>query len=301
MGLSARRSRPSIITPTTARPTCSCRKSSPGLAAGSESPFLTGGLLLSTASIEGRSIRVLSRANQATFSNVRSMGPRPWVSPRITRPCSRCLTAASAVSGGIGAWEGRKSIQDHQGLIYGGAPGVAGAVFGRYADSRGTNFPSAPAALTSLDILRRHASVFTISRGWPNGSPPSREPSPASLTTMSKVDRSRNRPGSPPSPLWTPVIINFADNLLFRQQRYELAYYHRFNPECGFPGLLFPFAISFSSGLDPIRNSTTNIGFGRFPSFPLQNRIYPARLSTGPATTSRPSNTCASPSWDSTA
>jgi tetratricopeptide (TPR) repeat protein len=114
-----------------------------GARGGSEASFLTGGLLLSTLNIEGALFRVLSRANQATFSNVpldgtEALGFTTEYTPMFEMPYGRVI-----VSGGIGAWEGKKSIQDHQGLIYGGAPGVAAAAYGRYYDSRGTNWPSA--------------------------------------------------------------------------------------------------------------------------------------------------------------
>ena len=92
-----------------------------GARAGSEAPFLTGGLLFSTANMEGALFRVLSRANQSTFSNVplagtESLGFTLDYTPMFEMPYGRAV-----VSGGVGAWEGSKSIQDHQGLLYGGA------------------------------------------------------------------------------------------------------------------------------------------------------------------------------------
>ena len=115
-----------------------------GAGAGSEAPFLTGGLLFSTANMEGALFRVLSHANQSTFSNVplagtESLGFTLDYTPMFEMPYGRAV-----VSGGVGAWEGRKTIQDHQALFYGGAPGVAAAAYGRYSNSRGTNWSPPP-------------------------------------------------------------------------------------------------------------------------------------------------------------
>ena len=133
-----------------------------GARAGSETPFLTGGLLFSTASMEAALYRVLSRANQATFSNVplagtEALGFTTEYTPMFEMPYGR----GGRFRGHRGQ-EGRKSIQDQQGLIYGGAPGVAGAGYIEYSDSRGTNFPSAvyvPPA-TTLDSFGGTQSLY---------------------------------------------------------------------------------------------------------------------------------------------
>ena len=129
-----------------------------GARSGAEAPFLTGGLLFTTASTEGALYRVLSRANQATFSSVpldgtEALGFTTDYTPMFEMPYGRAV-----VSGGIGAWEGRKSIQDQQALVYGGAPGVAGAASGRYFDSRGANWPAAPNV--NLDSFSGHAAFL---------------------------------------------------------------------------------------------------------------------------------------------
>ena len=64
----------------------------------------------------------------------------------------------AVASGGIGAWEGGKSIQDHQGLVYAGAPGVAAGAYVGYFDSRGANWPSD----VTLDSFNGNGRVYDI-------------------------------------------------------------------------------------------------------------------------------------------
>ena len=138
-----------------------------GARAGSEAPFLTGGLLFSTANTEATLYRVLSRANQATFSNVpldgtEALGFTTDYTPMFEMPYGRVV-----VSGGIGAWEGRKSIQDHQGLVYGGAPGVAVAACGKiFRQPRGE---LALRLQCHSRYLRRHAAFLPTSGGGQMG------------------------------------------------------------------------------------------------------------------------------------
>jgi tetratricopeptide (TPR) repeat protein len=203
-----------------------------GARAGSEAPFLTGGLLLSSANIEGVLFRVLSRANQATFSNLplegtESLGFTTDYTPMFEMPYARL-----AVAGGLGAQEGSKLIQDYQGLAYGGAPGVAGAVFGRYSKSNGANWPSTD----SPDSFTGTQSFYDIQgvAKW--------EPTVKGTLTgfvdfvdLKAHERSTSRLTPPPGLGFVGAVNTTTDNTFnLRQKRYEAAYVHRFNPQATF-------------------------------------------------------------------
>lgn len=249
-----------------------------GARAGSEAPFLTGGLLFSTASIEAALYRVLSRANQATFSNVplagtESLGFTTDYTPMFEMPYGRAV-----VSGGIGAWEGKKSIQDHQALLYGGAPGIAAAAYGRYYDSRGTNWPSAVAqpptyTADSFSGTQRAYDVQGVAK-W--------EPTVKGTLTgfFESSDQKLNAAGTykmPPNP---PIVdtINaaFSDQAVQRQQRYEAAYYHRFNPQAAFLFYYSRLHYPFHLVQTPAAASSIDLGLGPlgFPSFPIYEQAY---------------------------
>jgi tetratricopeptide (TPR) repeat protein len=245
-----------------------------GARGGSEASFLTGGLLLSTLNIEGALFRVLSRANQATFSNVpldgtEALGFTTEYTPMFEMPYARAI-----VSGGIGAWEGKKSIQDHQGLIYGGAPGVAAAVYGRYYDSRGMNWPSA-ATLDTFNGTQRTYDIQGVAKWEPTVK--------GTLTGFFRYgDQKTNDQGTyrepPQSPILTTVNNTFADCVAQRQKRYEIAYYYRFNPQAAFLAyysrLNYPYHLVQPSAA----NSNIDLGYGYagFPSFPItgQGSLY---------------------------
>jgi tetratricopeptide (TPR) repeat protein len=239
-----------------------------GARAGSEAPFLTGGLLFTTASTEAALYRVLSRANQATFSNValdgtEAMGFTTDYTPMFEMPYGRAV-----VSGSIGAWEKKKSIQDQQGLIYGGAPGVAVAAAGRYYDSRGANWPSA--STVNLDTFGGAQRFFDLTgvAKW--------EPTVKGTLTgfFEYIDLKATDQGTyrlpPPPGFVSSVNTSFADNTIIRQKHYEIAYYHRFNPQAAFLAY-------YSRQNNPFRfvqpvsyNSNLDLGLGPygFPSFP---------------------------------
>ncbi len=99
------------------------------------------GQLLAAQNAEALLFRVLSPANQNTFTNIRI---RPFTintpdlglgfdyTPLFERPYVRLVA-----QGGAGAWEGSKAIQDYTGLGYGGLPGLAFYVLGNRTDDRG--------------------------------------------------------------------------------------------------------------------------------------------------------------------
>jgi tetratricopeptide (TPR) repeat protein len=241
-----------------------------GARAGSEAPFLTGGLLFSTANMEGALYRVLSRANQATFSNVPLEGTEHLgftldYTPMFEMPYGRAIA-----SGGIGAREGGKSIQDHQGLIYGGAPGVAVAAYGRYYDNRGTNWPSA-ATLDSYASTQRAYNIQGVGK-W--------EPSVKGTLTgfFEYTDQKTTDQGTfrqaPQSPILTTVYNTFADNITQRQKRYEIAYYYRFNPQAAFLAYYSRLHYPYHLVNPTAANSNIDLGLGDFgfPSFPISGQ-----------------------------
>jgi tetratricopeptide (TPR) repeat protein len=191
-----------------------------GARAGSEAPFLTGGLLFSTAAIEGALYRVLSPANQATFGNLQLEGLEYLGFTNDYAPMFEMPYARLGVMGGIGASEGSKSIQDHQYFAYGGVPGAAFETFGHFADDRGTPRPS-DATLQSFsgtsNILSAEAAVK-----W--------EPTVQGvLTGFYRYDALKQTDTQGQIP---PALQSDVTN--FRQRLYELAYYYRFNPESAF-------------------------------------------------------------------
>ena len=136
----------------------------------------------------------------------------------------------AVASGGIGVREGGKSVQDHQGLIYGGAPGVAAAAYGRYNDNRGPNWPSTAAfdsygsTLTAYDIQGVAKWEPTV-KGTLTGF--------FDYTDQKSTDQGTFRQ-APQSPILSNVNNTFADIVTQRQKRYEIAYYYRFNPQAAF-------------------------------------------------------------------
>jgi tetratricopeptide (TPR) repeat protein len=233
-----------------------------GARTGSESPFITGGLLLSAANTEGKLFSVLSRANQSTFSNItfdgtEALGLTTDYTQMFEMPYGRV-----AASGGVGTREGSKFIQDHQGLIYGGAPGVAGAVFGRYFDSRGTNFPTAPStAPDSFGGSERQYQIQAFAKWEPTvkgtltGFFDYQEPKSTDHGTF-KV---------PPQPPFNLANFTFNDNALFRQKLCEISYYHRFTPESASLIHYSRLELPLHTVSRFTKNTNIDLGFGSFP------------------------------------
>jgi tetratricopeptide (TPR) repeat protein len=245
-----------------------------GARGGSEASFLTGGLLLSTAAMEGALYRVLSRANQATFSNVpldgtEGMGFTTGYTPMFEMPYGRAI-----VSGGLGAWEGKKAIQDYQGLIYGGGPGVAAAVQARYFDSQGANWPST----ATLDCFGGKQRSYNI-QGVVKWEPTVKGTLTGFVEYANQKTTEQGAYRQPPQyPILSTVYNTAADSVAERQRRYELAYYHRFNPHAAFLAyysrLHYPYHLASMSSA----NSTVDLNLGPlgFPSFPItgQGALY---------------------------
>ncbi len=225
-----------------------------------EIPLLNGGMLLSTQATEGALFRVLSRANQATFSNVPLEGTEALGFTTDYSQMFEMLYGRVAASAGIGTWEGSKSIQEYQGLIYGGAPGMAAAVFGKYADSRGSNFPTAP--VLTPDSFGGSQRIYDI-QGVAKWEPTVKGTLSAFLDLPEQKVTDHGTMKVPPQPPYDLVNINFADNLLFRPQFYEVAYYHRFNPESA--SLLYYSRLEYPFHQVSTNTQTTNIDIGFGP------------------------------------
>ncbi len=231
------------------------------LGATSEASFLTGGLLVSTANIEATLFRVLSRANQATFSNIplngtEALGFTTDYTPMFEMPYGRAVA-----SGGIGAWEGGKSIQDHQGLVYAGAPGVAGGAFVRYFDNRGANWPS-DVTLDSFNGNGRMYDIETLAK-W--------EPTVKGTlsgfyqyTDQKATDQGTYRQ-APQFPYVDPINNVVGNNVVERQRFYEMAYYHRFNPQAASLIYYSHLELPYHSLKPSSATSSIDTGFGIFP------------------------------------
>ncbi len=224
--------------------------------------FITTGNLLAMAGVEGELFSVLSRANQSTFSNItfdgtEFLGFTTDYTQMFEMPYGRL-----AAMGGIGTWEGRKSIQDYQAVIYGGAPGVAGGAFGRYSDSRGTTFPSDPSITAgSFGGTDRQYLVQAFGKWEPTvkgtltGFYTYTEPKATDHMTF-RV---------PPQPPLDISNASLSDNVLFRQNLYEVSYYHRFTPESSsllhYSRLDLPLHVSSFF----TQNANIDLGFGPLP------------------------------------
>ncbi len=241
-----------------------------GARAGSEAPFLTSGLLFSSANMEGALFRVLSRANQATFSNVpitgtEGLGFNTEYTPMFEMPYGRVV-----ISGGAGAWEGKKPIQDYQGLVYGGAPGIAGAAYGEYYNSHGTNWPTEQSPNTFSGTQRLY-EILGVAK-W--------EPTVKGTITgfydyIDNKNTSQETFRQPPQfPLVSSLNTSIAQNSFLRPTRYEFAYFYRFNPKAAFLG--YYSRLNYPAHFDLYSSSTSNIdlGFGPFgfPSFPFSDQ-----------------------------
>jgi tetratricopeptide (TPR) repeat protein len=88
--------------------------------------FLATRQRVGSTSTELTLYNLLSPANENTFSLFTDY------TPMFEMPYFRVLA-----QGGIGSWDKRKAIQDHNLEVYGGLPGLAFEVFGSYQDDRG--------------------------------------------------------------------------------------------------------------------------------------------------------------------
>src|SRR5208337_2496060 len=166
--------------------------------------------------------------------------------------------------------EGRHSLQDQQGLIYGGAPGLAGGGFIEYQDNRGTNFPSAVSVppATTLDSFGGTQSLLDVEglAKWEptvQGTLSGFVEYAAQKTTAEGTYRQ-----APQYPILSTINNTFVENVIARQQLYELAYYHRFNPQAAFLAYYcreeYPYHIVRTSTANSTMD-TTAFGLGPLP------------------------------------
>jgi tetratricopeptide (TPR) repeat protein len=228
------------------------------LRTGSEAPFLTTGLLAPSERIEGTLYRVLSPANQATFSSLQFQGTEALGLTHDYTPMFEMPYARLGAMGGIGVSEGRKSIQDHQGLAYGGVPGAAFETFGRYSDTRGVP-PPPDASFNAFNGTSRLSSIEAAAKWAPTvqgtftGLFQYFEQKVTSQQLINQTDQ------------LGPVFFTGSQNLNARGRLYEAAYYYRFNPKIGLLAYYahqeFPVHVSMPSQ----SNFNMDLGFGSFP------------------------------------
>ena len=217
--------------------------------AANEAPFLTAGLLFSTANTEAALYRVLSPANQTTFSSLQLSGTQALGLTNDYTPMFEMPYARLGVSGGIGVTEGSKSIQDHQGLVYGGLPGAAFYISGQYSDNRGLARPT-DATLDSFGGASRIYDIQTAAK-W----------EPTVQGTLTGLFQYAEQKASTQFSLRTvaggfPITIPQAtEDGVIRGRFYEAAYYYRFNPNLGL--------LSYFSHQERPRHNVSNT-FGTF-------------------------------------
>lgn len=187
---------------------------------GAEAPFLTAGLLFPTADMESTLYRVLSPANQATFSNLQFVGTEALGLTHDYTPMFEMPYVRLGAMGGIGAAEGSKSVQNHQAFAYGGLPGLAFETFGIFTDDRGLPRPSDAGSRFFSGMERFYGAEATAK--W--------EPTVQGILTGNfqyQADKSSQKQAP------SPDIGTFLEQN-GRTRFYELAYYHRFNPQAAF-------------------------------------------------------------------
>ncbi len=203
--------------------------------------FLNTGQLFSAREIEGVLYRLLSPANQNTFSNLTLEGTENLGLTFDYTSMFEMPYARAVAEGGIGTWEAKKSIQDHQGLIYGGLPGAAFFVGGRYFDSRGQQ--KTPDTDSNVFGGTDRAYNVETSIKWA----PTVQGTLSGLFQYSEEQQS-NRLGQSLVSGGTPVALTQFDKFSNRFRFYELGYYYRFNPQAGFLAYLshreFPFHVT---------------------------------------------------------
>jgi len=187
--------------------------------AGSAAPFLTSGLLFTSGRTESVLFRVLSPANQATFSSLQFQGTEALGLTREYAPMFEMPYARMGVMGGIGAGEGSKFRQDHQAVLYGGVPGIAFETFGQY----------------SQDPARRPSDQDLLSFSGPDrsyGVEAAAKWEPTVQGTLTGFVEYREKELITQKTTTSPSSL--ADNKNLRSHHYELAYFHRFNPQSAF-------------------------------------------------------------------
>ena len=195
---------------------------------GSEAPFLTPGLLFATQGAEAALYRVLSHANQNTYSNLQMEGTEALGLTNDYTSMFEMPYMRLGVAGGIGAGEGSQPIQDYQALIYGGAPGVAALGYGRYIDDKAKSWPSA-ATLDSYNSRQRLYDIQANAKWEPtvqgtlSGFFEYPESKVDNHSTFRTVD-----------PMMGIIYQSLDENIVRRTRLYELSYYYRFNPEAAF-------------------------------------------------------------------
>jgi len=188
---------------------------------GSDAPFLTPGLLFATAQTEATLYRVLSPANQATFSSLQLRGTEALGLTLDYTPMFEMPYARLGVSGGVGAAERSKFRQDHEAFAYGGVPGAAFEVSGRYSKdplSRPSDQDS-----SSFRGRDRFYSIEAAAKWEPTVQ--------GTLTGFFEYQDEKltdRTTGTVPS----PFVDSNEKNL--RSRLYELAYFHRFSPQSSF-------------------------------------------------------------------
>ncbi len=177
--------------------------------------FLSPGQLNVARETESLLYRLLAPANQNTFSNLvlvgtENLGLTLDYTPMFEMPYGRLIA-----SGGIGAWEGKKSIQDHQGWVYGGLPGLAFIGGGRYFNDRGFGAIN--------DFFRAYSLVGGVK--W---SPTVKGTFTANIQYIDQWEGDRSAFNN----FGAAIDPNLRQAL--RETLYEFGYYHRFNPQVGF-------------------------------------------------------------------
>ena len=131
--------------------------------------------------------------------------------------------ARLGVSGGVGASDGGKLLQHHQGFAYGGKPGLAFEVFGEYFEDQG--LPRNP----QIDTTRNFGGINRLSNVEANVK---WEPTVNGTLTglVQYVDQKIADSGTGSNPPLLPKFT-FNESMNIRSPIYELAYYHRFNPQ----------------------------------------------------------------------
>jgi tetratricopeptide (TPR) repeat protein len=239
---------------------------------GSEAPFLTAGLLFSTGNLEAALYRVLSPANQATFSSLQLGGTETLGLTNDYTPMYEMPYARFGVSGGIGATDGTsgsKMIQEHQGFVYGGMPGAAFQVSGLYGDNRG--LPRPTDITPPIDNFSGASRVYDIQTAakW--------EPTVqgtltglfqyAEQKTSTQISLRTDSGG-------TPVVVpSITQEQVTRARFYEAAYYYRFNPNSSFLAYFSHVDRPRHSAAQTFANFNVNFTDPFLPSF-----IFPATL-----------------------
>lgn len=192
---------------------------------GSEATFLTGGLLFATQVAEGSLYRILAPANQNTFSSLQlegteALGLTNDYTSMFEMPYLRLGAAA-----GVGAGEGSTFGQNYQGFGYGGTPGLAGEVFGKFIEDQRLNWPSEPNT-TSFQGNQRLTDL-EVGVKW---EPTVQGTFWGAFEYLAGRSTVRNA-GHLVDPSMGVLPQYGADRIQQRTQFYELAYYYRWRPE----------------------------------------------------------------------